>query len=145
MEPPKPRLSANRVLFACTHNAGRSQIAAAFFNLLADQEKAMAVSAGTQPAPLIHPEVMDAMREVGIDLSAKRPRLLTRELAAQSTLLITMGCRESCPVIAGQHREDWDIPDPQGQPPIRVRAIRDALLHLVKDLVKRREWGKRTG
>jgi len=142
MEPVKPKLSTNRVIFACIHNAGRSQIAAAFFNLLTDQNKALAISAGTNPAPQLHPEVMDAMKEVGIDLTGIRPRLLTRELAAQSTLLITMGCGEACPIIPGLRREDWKIPDPKGQPPVRIREIRDGLLQLVKNLIKRENWSR---
>src|SRR2546425_2085584 len=94
------------VLFACTHNAGRSQMAAAFFNALADPMKARAISAGTEPAEAVHPEVVDAMREAGVDLTAAQPRRLTPALASQAALLVTMGCREACPVVPGLLRED---------------------------------------
>jgi len=134
-------LPPNRVLFACVHNAGRSQIAAALFNLLTDQNKALAISAGTQPAPHMHPEVVDAMGEIGIILSGVRPLLLTNDLAGQATLLITMGCGENCPVIPGQFREEWNVPDPKGQPPVKVREIRDLILRLVKNLIARKDWG----
>lgn len=140
MEHAMPGKSFNRVLFACLHNGGRSQMAAAFFNILADQKKARAISAGTQPAPRVHPEVADAMRELGIDLSQARPQLLTRELASKANLFITMGCGESCPVVPGLCREEWEFPDPKGQPPVRVREIRDVLLQTVRNLVKRNNW-----
>jgi len=123
------------VLFACVHNAGRSQMAAAFFNALSDPEKARAISAGTEPAEHLHPEVVDAMREVGIDLSAVCPRRLTPELAVQASLLITMGCGEACPFVPGLQRDDWDLADPKGQPPDRVRAIRDEIRERVERLV----------
>ena len=89
------------VLFACVHNAGRSQMAAAFFNQLTDPEKARAVSAGTSPGPHVHPEVLLAMKESGIDLSGAQPQLLTTELASGATHLVTMGCGEQCPVVRG--------------------------------------------
>ncbi len=129
------------VLFACVHNAGRSQMAAAFFNALADPAKAAAVSAGTQPGPRVHPEVVDAMRELGIDLSAAQPRRLTTELARQAHLLVTMGCGEDCPVVPGVRVEDWPLPDPRGQPVERVREIRDEARRRVADLVARENWG----
>jgi len=87
-----------KVIFACVHNAGRSQIAAAFFNQLADHEKAQAVSAGTEPGLRVHPEVLTAMREVGIDLSDAKPQKLTEELARDAQLLVTMGCGDKCPM-----------------------------------------------
>ena len=90
------------VMFACVHNAGRSQIAAAFFNALADPHKARAVSAGTQPGDRVHDVVIDAMREIGIDLTAAVPRLLTHELARGATWLVTMGCGDACPVFPGK-------------------------------------------
>jgi len=97
------------VLFACTHNAGRSQMAAAWLDRLADPAKVRAASAGTSPASAVHPEVVEVMREVGIDLSKAKPASLTRDLAESSSLLVTMGCGESCPVIPGLAREDWPL------------------------------------
>jgi arsenate reductase len=122
------------VLFACVHNAGRSQMAAAFFNALADPMKACAVSAGTQPGAHVHPEVVAAMREVGIDLADAKPTLLTDTLAAQADLLVTMGCGEACPFLPGLRREDWNLADPKGQPLERVRDIRDDILARVERL-----------
>jgi arsenate reductase len=124
-------------LFACVHNAGRSQMAAAWFNHLADPQKARAVSAGTQPGTDVHPEVLRAMDDVGIDLSHARPRLLTDALAREASLLVTMGCGESCPVVPGLEREDWPLEDPKGKPAERVRQIRDEVRARVADLVAR--------
>src|SRR5262245_53885441 len=104
------------VIFACVHNAGRSQMAAAFFKALADPTTAGAVSAGTAPAAHVHPEVVAAMAEVGLDLRAATPRLLTPAMAADAQLLVTMGCGEQCPVLPGLRRQDWPLPDPYGQP-----------------------------
>ena len=103
------------VLFACVHNAGRSQIAAALFNKYADPGKARAISAGTHPAERVHPEVVTAMKARGIDLSAQTPQKLTPELAATASWLITMGCGDECPVVPGTRRDDWPIQDPKGQ------------------------------
>jgi arsenate reductase len=128
------------VIFACVHNAGRSQMAAAFFNQGADPNRARALSAGTQPAEHVHPEVVAVMREVGIDLSGARPTRLTDELAPGAQLLVTMGCGESCPVLPGLRRQDWNLPDPQGQPPERVRAIRDAIRSRVERLIVAEGW-----
>lgn len=111
------------VLFACVHNAGRSQIAAALFNRYADPSKARAVSAGTQPASRVHPEVLESMRQRGIDLSGASPQKLTPELAATASWLITMGCGDECPVVPGAQRDDWPIADPKGQPAAMVDAI----------------------
>jgi protein-tyrosine-phosphatase len=130
------------VVFACVHNAGRSQMAAALFNRLADPSKAMAISAGTEPAESVHPEVVGVMREVGVDLSNARPRRLTRELVADASLLVTMGCGEDCPYVPGLPREDWPLADPKGQPPVRVRGIRDEIGRQVERLVARQGWGK---
>jgi arsenate reductase len=132
-----------RVIFACVHNAGRSQMAAAFFNQLADPARAQAVSAGTQPADRVHPEVVEAMREAGTDLSGSKPQLLTPELAASASLLVTMGCGESCPVVPGLQREDWPLADPKGQPIERVREIRDQIREQVRQLVETRVWSRR--
>jgi arsenate reductase len=129
------------VLFACVHNAGRSQIAAAWFNALADPAKARAVSAGTQPAERVHPTVVDAMKEVGIDLAGGRPRRLTPELAASAQWLITMGCGEECPVVPGVKREDWPLDDPAALPLPQVRSIRDQIKHRVAAIVARENWG----
>ncbi len=128
------------VIFACVHNAGRSQMAAAFFKELADPSRARALSAGTQPAEHVHPEVVAVMREVGMDLSDSKPMLLTDELAAGAQLLVTMGCGESCPVVPGLRREDWDLPDPKGQPIERVRAIRDEIRDHIQRLVAAEDW-----
>jgi len=113
------------VLFACVHNAGRSQMAAAFFNALADPQRATAGSAGTAPAAQVHPAVVEVMREAGIDLSQVRPTRLTDALAREAELLVTMGCGESCPVVPGRERADWDLADPKGQPLARVRSTMD--------------------
>ena len=133
----------NTVIFACGHNAGRSQMAAAFFNDLADLSKASAVSAGTRPADRVHPEVVDAMKEVGIDLADAKPRQLNVELARYARLLVTMGCGEECPVVPLLERVDWPIDDPKGQPPARVREIRDEVRGRVERLVHERGWNRR--
>src|SRR5215510_177646 len=109
------------VLFACVHNAGRSQMAAAWFNLLADPMKAQAISAGTDPGPRVHPEVIDAMNEVGVDLSTASTSTLTTELAQRAQILITMGCGDQCPAVPGVTRVDWPLEDPKGKPLQRVR------------------------
>jgi arsenate reductase len=125
------------VLFACIHNAGRSQMAAALFGLAADPAKARAVSAGTEPGPRVHPEVLAAMKELGVDLSEATPRKLTRELAAEAELLITMGCGEACPAVPGLKTEDWPLEDPKGKPIERVREIRDEVRRRVEGLAVR--------
>jgi len=130
----------NAVIFACVHSAGRSQMAAAFFNAIADAERARALSAGTQPAERVHPEVVAVMREAGIDLTEARPTRLTDQLAAGAQLLVTMGCGESCPVVPGLRRQDWNLPDPKGQPIERVRAIRDDIRDRVERLVIAEGW-----
>jgi arsenate reductase (thioredoxin) len=123
------------VLFACVHNAGRSQMAAAWFNQLADPAKARAISAGTEPGPHVHPEVVTAMREAGIDLSGASTTKLTPELAQQAQVLITMGCGDACPFVPGVRRDDWPLDDPKGKPIEAVRAIRDEIRDRVRDLV----------
>ena len=122
-------------VFACIHNAGRSQMAAAWFNHAVDPAKGRAVSAGTQPGARVHPEVLEAMREVGIDLSAAVPRKLTDELARGATMLVTMGCGEECPVVPGLRREDWPLEDPKGKSVERVREIRDEVRARVAQLL----------
>jgi arsenate reductase (thioredoxin) len=131
-----------RVLFACRHNAGRSQMAAALFNQMADPARAEAVSAGTTPADRVHPEVADAMREMGVDLAGSKPQLLTAELAAGTRLLVTMGCGEECPYIPGVEVQDWPLEDPKGQPLARVREIRNEIGGRVKELVESRGWSR---
>ncbi len=126
-----------KVIFACVHNAGRSQMAAAFFNQLADPEKAQAVSAGTEPGERVHPEVQAVMQEVGIDLRHAKPQKLTEELAMGAQLLITMGCGDKCPYVPGLRRDDWPLQDPKGLPIEQVRKIRDEVRHEVYDLLQR--------
>ena len=125
------------VIFACVHNAGRSQMAAAFFNKLADPSKARSLSAGTTPGDRVHPEVVAVMQEEGMDLSDARPQKLTPELATEAQLLITMGCGDECPYVPGLRRDDWPLDDPKGQPVERVRAIRDDIRVRVEALVVR--------
>jgi arsenate reductase len=129
------------VLFACIHNAGRSQMAAAWFNALANPQMARAISAGTEPGSRVHPEVLEAMKEVGIDLSKGQPTLLTKELAAGSELLVTMGCGEACPVVPGLRRADWPLEDPKGKSMEVVRGIREDVRSRVEALVAREGWG----
>ena len=107
--PTQSNSSMKTVLFACLHNAGRSQMAAAFFNLLADPAKARGVSAGTTPGDRVHREVVTAMREVGVELDGVKPRLLTDDLARDASVLVTMGCGEQCPFVPGLRREDWQL------------------------------------
>jgi arsenate reductase (thioredoxin) len=130
----------SRVIFACVHSAGRSQMAAAFFNALADPGRARAVSAGTEPADRVHPEVVQVMREVGLDLASAQPRRLTPELATGAQLLVTMGCGDACPYVPGLERDDWPLPDPRGQPLDEVRRIRDQIRARVERLIEAREW-----
>ena len=129
-----------RVIFACVHNAGRSQIAAAFFSQLADPARAEAISAGTQPGERVHPEVVEVMREVGIDLSRNAPQRLTDDLARSASLLITMGCGDECPYIPGLERDDWPFPDPKGRPIDEVRRVRDEIRDRVSALVDAHHW-----
>jgi arsenate reductase len=128
------------ILFACVHNAGRSQMAAAFFNRLADPARARAVSAGTAPGSQVHPEVIDAMGELGVDLSAAQPQRLTDDLARAAQWLITMGCGDQCPIVPGVQRDDWPLPDPKGQSPKTVRAIRDEIQDRVATFVRLNNW-----
>ena len=127
------------VIFACVHNAGRSQMAAAFFNQLADRNKAQAVSAGTAPGLRVHPEVLAVMQEVGLDLSEAKPQKLTDELARNAQLLITMGCGDKCPYVPELRRDDWLLADPKGRPLDEVRAVRDDIRERVLRLVQSEE------
>jgi arsenate reductase (thioredoxin) len=128
------------ILFACVHNAGRSQMAAALFNHFVDPAKARAISAGTEPGQRVHPEVVQAMLELGFDLSAVAPQKLTQELASAASLLITMGCGEACPVVPGVEREDWALEDPKGKPIERVRQIRSDIAERVHGLLGAKGW-----
>jgi len=132
------------VIFACVQNAGRSQMAAAWFNRIADPAKATALSAGTRPGPHVHPEVLMAMTEVHVDLLGATPQLLSNELARRATLLVTMGCGEECPVVPQLRREDWPLEDPKGKRIEAVRRIRDDILRRVEQLVKSRGWARST-
>jgi len=130
------------VLFACVHNAGRSQMAAAWFNAMCDGAKARAISAGTQPAERVHAEVAQAMQEVGIDLSGVRPQFLSEDLARGASLLVTMGCGDACPYVPGLKRLDWPLEDPKGQPAEMVRRIRDEIRDRVAALAMEQQWLK---
>ena len=128
------------VLFACIHNAGRSQMAAALFNCYADTSQARAISAGTQPGDRVHPEVQQAMEELGVSLSEVKPQKLTDELASGAQLLVTMGCGEACPHIPGLERDDWPLEDPKGKSVERVREIRNEAKQRVLELLRARNW-----
>jgi arsenate reductase len=121
-------------LFVCLHNAGRSQMSRALFERAA-AGKHTALSAGTTPAEHVHPEVIQVMRELDIDLSDCRPQLLTRELAEQADVVVTMGCGDQCPYIPGKRYIDWDLPDSKGRPIAEVRATRDEIARRVSDLL----------
>jgi protein-tyrosine-phosphatase len=126
-----------KIIFACVHNAGRSQMAAAFFNQLADPLKARAVSAGTEPGERVHPEVQEVMQEAGIDLRHARPQKLTEELARSAQLLVTMGCGDKCPYVPGLRRDDWPLRDPKGLPIEEVRLVRDEVKRRVEKLLEK--------
>jgi arsenate reductase len=129
-----------QIIFACVHNAGRSQMAAAFFNSMVDPEKARAISAGTQPGERVHPEVVTVMREVGIDLASAHPQRLTVDLGRGASLLVTMGCGDECPAVPGARRDDWPLTDPKGKPVEEVRRIRDEIRHRVSALLTAEGW-----
>ena len=122
------------VLFVCLHNAGRSQISQALFERAA-RGRHTAMSAGTTPAERVHPAVVEAMREIGIDLADRRPRLLTRELAEEADVVVTMGCGDECPFIPGKRYIEWDLADPAGRPVGEVRAVRDEVANRVAQLL----------
>jgi arsenate reductase (thioredoxin) len=123
------------VLFVCLHNAGRSQMSQALFDRAADGRHE-ALSAGTTPAERVHPEVVEAMRELDIDLAGRKPRALTRELAEQADVVVTMGCGDACPYIPGKRYLDWDLPDPKGRPLDEVRVTRDEIERRVRELAE---------
>jgi protein-tyrosine-phosphatase len=122
-----------RVLFVCLHNAGRSQMSEALFERVAEGRHE-ARSAGTTPAGAVHPEVIAAMAELGIDLAGRTPRRLTREDAEWADVVVTMGCGDECPYIPGKRYLDWDLPDPKGQSLAAVRDTREEIAHRVRGL-----------
>jgi arsenate reductase (thioredoxin) len=122
------------VLFVCLHNAGRSQMSRALFEQ-AVSGRHTALSAGTTPADHVHPEVVEAMRELGIDLADRRPQPLTRELAEQADIVVTMGCGDQCPFIPGKRYIDWELDDPKGRPIEQVRATRDEIRRRILSLL----------
>jgi arsenate reductase len=133
------------IVFACVHNAGRSQMAAALFNRWANPAQAHAISAGTEPGDRVHPEVVSAMKELGIDLSAARPQRLTDDLAGAADMLVTMGCGDACPIVPRAERADWPLPDPKGKPIHEVRAIRSEIERRVQSLLAEKGWAATTG
>jgi protein-tyrosine-phosphatase len=121
-------------LFVCLHNAGRSQMSQALFERAAEGRHS-ALSAGTTPGERVHPEVVEVMRELGIDLSDRVPQALTVELARQADVVVTMGCGDACPYIPGKRYIDWELPDPKGRPIEEVRATREEIQRRVSALV----------
>ena len=121
-------------LFVCLHNAGRSQISQALFERAA-HGRHTATSAGTSPAERVHPQVVEVMRELGLDLANRRPQPLTRELAERADVVVTMGCGDACPYIPGKRYLDWNLPDPKDQPVEAVRAVRDDIAARVDGLI----------
>jgi protein-tyrosine-phosphatase len=122
-------------LFVCLHNAGRSQMSQALFERAAGGRHT-AASAGTTPGERVHPEVVEVMRELGVDLSDRVPKGLDREAAEQADVVVTMGCGDECPYLPGKRYLDWDLPDPKGRPVDEVRAVRDDIARRVEDLVR---------
>jgi protein-tyrosine-phosphatase len=122
------------VLFVCRQNAGRSQMSQALFERAAGGRH-VSLGAGTTPAEHVHPEVVEVMRELDIDLGGRTPQLLTRELAEQADVVVTMGCGDECPFIPGKRYIDWELPDPSGQPLPAVRATRDEIARRVAALL----------
>src|SRR5919204_1215083 len=121
-------------LFVCLHNAGRSQMSAALFER-AGGGRHRALSAGTTPGERVHPEVVEVMRELGIDLADRTPQKLTSQLAEQADVVVTMGCGDQCPYLPGKRYLDWDLEDPKGRPVDEVRATRDEIVQRVEQLV----------
>jgi arsenate reductase len=123
------------VVFVCLHNAGRSQMSEALFERAAGGRHS-AASAGTTPAERVHPEVVEAMRELGVDLAGRRPRGLDEDTARAADVIVTMGCGDECPYVPGVRYQDWDLPDPKGRPLDEVRAIRDDIARRVEALAR---------
>lgn len=119
-----------RALFVCVQNAGRSQIAQAFYERRGGEGR----SGGSEPAEAVHPEVVETMREVGVDLDGRRPRSLSREDVEWAELVVTMGCGDACPVLPGKRYVDWELPDPAGAPLDEVRAVRDEIERRIAEL-----------
>jgi arsenate reductase len=130
----KNQMSKPSVLFVCVHNAGRSQMAAAFLTHLAG-DRIEVRSAGSSPANSINPSVVEALKEVGIDISNEQPKVLTTSAVEQSDVVITMGCGDACPFFPGKRYLDWVLPDPAGQGVAFVRPIRDQIKKLVEELI----------
>jgi arsenate reductase len=128
------------VLFVCLHNAGRSQMSQALFERAAGGRHT-AASAGTTPADRVHPEVVQVMGELGIELAGRTPRLLTRELAEQADVVVTMGCGDQCPYVPGKRYLDWQLEDPKGRPLDEVRATRDDIADRVEALASQLDAG----
>jgi protein-tyrosine-phosphatase len=128
------------VLFVCLHNAGRSQMSEALFERAA-AGRHRALSAGTTPAERVHPEVVEVMAEIGIDLTDRTPRRLTTELTEQADVVVTMGCGDACPYVPGTRYIDWDLPDPKGRPVEEVRATREEIARRVEALVRELDAG----
>jgi len=124
-----------RVLFVCLHNAGRSQMSRALFERAA-AGRHEAESAGTAPAERVHPEVVEVMRELDVDVGGQTPKKLTREMAERADVVVTMGCGDECPYIPGKRYLDWDLPDPKGLPVEQVRAVRDDIATRVGELIE---------
>ncbi len=125
------------VLFVCLHNAGRSQMSAALFERLADgRHRALSAGSEADPDGHVHPEVVQVMKELGLDISDRHPQRLTWELAEQAEVVVTMGCGDACPVIPGKRYLEWELPDPKGKPIDEVRATRDDINRLVQQLLK---------
>jgi arsenate reductase (thioredoxin) len=129
-----------RVLFVCLHNAGRSRMSEALFRRAAG-ERHEGRSAGTTPAERVHPEVVEAMRELGVDLSDRTPERLTNDMAEWADTIVTMGCGDECPYIPGKRYLDWDLPDPKGQPLEAVRRTRDEIARRVEELARELDAG----
>jgi protein-tyrosine-phosphatase len=126
----------SQVLFVCLHNAGRSQMSAALFEQVAGgRHRALSAGSEADPTGRVHPEVVEVMRELGMDLSGRRPQRLTRELAEQADVVVTMGCGDACPYIPGKRYVDWELEDPKGRPVEEVRSTRDEIARRVRALV----------
>ncbi len=133
-------------LFVCLRNAGRSQMSAALFErATAGRHHALSAGSEADPAAYVHAEVVDVMRELGIDLSDRRPQRLTRELAERADVVVTMGCGDACPFIPGKRYVDWELPDPKGRPTDEVRVIRDDIARRVEQLAAELDSAASTG
>jgi protein-tyrosine-phosphatase len=134
VDPPETASEKPSVLFVCVHNAGRSQMAAGWLTHLAG-DRVEVRSAGSAPADQVNPAAVEAMREVGIDISRQTPKILTLDAVQESDVCVTMGCGDTCPIFPGKRYLDWDLPDPAGQDVAAVRPIRDQIRVLVENLI----------